>query len=78
MHIKMQETEFVMLSKPLVEQQMIQLKRAIGYCTNARSSFDPSVPLDAEPTETYPGASGYARSTMQQLLLTLEQHLLYS
>ena len=78
MHIKMQETEFVMLSKPLVEQQMIQLKRAIGYCTNARSSFDPSVPLDAEPTETYPGASGFARATMAELLYQLEAHLLLS
>ena len=69
------EQQFVMISKAEVEQQMRQLKRAINFCVNARSSFDPEVELIGEPPETYPGASGYACQTMKSILQSLESNL---
>ena len=41
------------------------LDRSIGYCENARpTDFDDP---EQEPTETYAGATGYARGTMQMV-----------
>ena len=51
------------------------LYRAEGYCRKAKSSYDPSVDLMAEPTETYPGASGYAGATMRDIIQTLESSM---
>ena len=64
------ETEYVLIDKREVEQQIRQLQRAITFCMNAKPST--SVPLDAEPTETYPGASGYALQTMKDAVQSLE------
>ena len=65
----------VLISKGEVERQIRQLQRAIHFCSHAKSSFDPSVDLMAEPTETYPGASGYALTTMQDAVCSLESHM---
>ena len=65
--------QFVMISRDEVEQQMRQLKRAIKYCVEARSSIE--CDLDSEPTESYPGASGYACQTMKMMLQSLEFNL---
>ena len=67
------EQQFVMISKDEVEQQMRQLKRAINFCVNARSSIE--CDLNSEPTESYPGASGYACQTMKCLLQSLESNM---
>ena len=60
------------------ERQLEMLKRAIHFCEHAKSSFDPTVDLMAEPTETYPGASGYACAAMKDIVCTLETSILYS
>ena len=36
----------------------------------------PNIDLMSDPTETYPGASGYACSTMQMTIESLELHML--
>ena len=66
----------VTISRDEYERLIKQLKRAVGYCKNAKSSFDPTIDLMSEPTETYPGASGYACSTMQMTIQSLELHML--
>ena len=71
------EQQMVLISKDEVERQIRSLQRAIHYCMHAKSSFDPSVDLLAEPTETYPGASGYACSAMKDAVCSLESHMLY-
>ena len=68
----------VTISRDEFERLIKQLKRAVGYCKNAKSSFDPSVDLNSDPTETYPGASGYACSTMQMTIYSLELHMALS
>jgi len=65
----------VLISKDEVERQIRSLQRAIHYCVHAKSSYDPSVDLMAEPTETYPGASGYACSAMKDAVCSLESHM---
>jgi len=72
------EQQMVLISKDEVERQIRSLQRAIHFCMHAKSSFDPSVDLMAEPTETYPGASGYACSAMKDAVCSLESHMLYS
>ncbi len=72
------EQQMVVISRDECEQQIRALQRAIHYCTHAKSSFDPTVDLNAEPTETYPGASGYALSAMRSIVCSLESHMLYS
>ena len=65
----------VLISKDEVERQIRSLQRAIHYCVHAKSSYDPDVDLMAEPTETYPGASGYACSAMKDAVCSLESHM---
>tara|TARA_X000001382_G_scaffold30198_1_gene19352 strand:- start:2194 stop:2493 length:300 start_codon:yes stop_codon:yes gene_type:complete len=72
------EQQMVLISREQCEHQIAMLQRAIHYCTHAKSSFDPTVDLNAEPTETYPGASGYALSAMKNTVCALESHMLYS
>ena len=69
------EQQMVLISRDQVNQMIIMMQRAEGYCRKAKSSYDPSVDLMAEPTETYPGASGYAGATMRDIIQTLESHL---
>ena len=70
------ETQYVLIDKREVERQIKQLQLAIRHCTNARPSN--CVPLDAEPTDTYPGASGWALSTMKDAVQSLESNTLLS
>ena len=72
------EPRYIKMSLEEAERQIRQLQRAIHYCTHAKSSFDPTVDLMGEPTETYPGASGYACSAMKDLVCSLETSILYS
>ena len=70
------EQEMVLISKPQVEQMLLQLHRAEGYCKNAVSTPPITVPIvDEDPTQYYPGASGYAGATMRDVIQTLESHL---
>ena len=71
------EQQMVLISKNEVERQIRQLQRAIHYCMHAKSSYDPTLDLDSEPTESYPGASGYACSIMKDAVCSLESHMLY-
>ena len=63
----------VVISRATCERMLRLLHRSEGYCRNARSSYE--VDLQAEPTETYPGASGYAGATMREIICTIESHL---
>lgn len=67
----------ILISKSEVELLLLQLHRAEGYCLKARPVRYPMSREDlfAEPTEFYSGASGYARSTMRQVIDTLESHI---
>ena len=59
------------------EQLLTYLRRAQGYCLNARPVNWPQTEADlhAEPTEFYSGASGYARATMCMVIDTIERHM---
>ena len=72
------DQKMILISKDECERLIRSMQRSIHYCTNARSSFDPEVDLMSEPTDTYPGASGYACSTMKDVVCSLESHILYS
>ncbi len=71
------DTQMVLISKPAVEQMLVDLQRAEGYCRNARPSvpFNPETDIYAEPTEFYSGASGFAGATLRLAIQTLESHL---
>ena len=65
-----------MISRPLVEQLIVQLERSSKFCENARSlTKEDMYDTTIEPTQTYAGASGYARATMRDVLQTLESAL---
>ena len=67
------EQQMVLISRGQVDHLLQLATRAEGYCRNARSSRE--VDLMAEPTETYPGASGYAGATLREVIQVLESHL---
>lgn len=71
------DTQMVLISRPAVEEILVRLQRAEGYCRHARSSFpfNPETDIHAEPTEFYSGASGFAGATLRQTIETLESHL---
>ena len=71
------EQRFIQLSTDEVDQLLVMLRRAEGYCRHARGpSRKPSKrELMSEPTEFYSGASGYAGATMRLAINTLESHL---
>ena len=57
------------------EQLLTFLRRARGYCLNARTAeFTPEA-LKEEPTAFYSGACGYSRATMGMVIDTLERYL---
>ena len=61
---------YVVINKAELELMKKQLRRSITFCRDAESTrFDD---LEQEPTATYPGASGYAGSTMTSVLGHLE------
>ena len=65
----------ILISRDECEYLLTFLRRAQGYCLNARpADFSPEG-LKAEPTEYYSGASGYARATMGMVIDALETHM---
>ena len=71
------EQNMILINREEVEGMIRHMNRAIGYCKNARSSysFDPQTDIEAEPTEFYSGASGFALSTLQSVIRQLEYSL---
>ena len=67
----------VLISRNQVDHILRLAIRAEGYCRNARSSFvfNRETDINAEPTEFYPGASGYAGATLREVIQVLESHL---
>ena len=65
--------KFMLIDKKRLEVTLRQLKRARHYCENA-GSVDYADPHQ-EPTSTWPGATGYARSAIGETLYVLE-HLI--
>ena len=67
----------VLISRGQVDHLLRMASRAEGYCRQARSSFPFNAETDihAEPTEFYPGASGYAGATLREIIQTLESHI---
>lgn len=67
----------VLISRPEIQRMLRMLYRSEGFCRNARSSFPFNAETDihAEPTDFYPGASGYAGATMRDVINTLELHM---
>ena len=58
--------DYVVINKAELEMLKRQLQRSITFCREAQSTrFED---LEQEPTATYPGASGYAGSTMTTVL----------
>lgn len=68
----------VLISRAECDRLVRSMQRSIRFCQNAKSSMDPSVDLLSEPTDTYPGASGYACGTMMDVVCSLESHMLHS
>ncbi len=75
----MSDTAFEMISIPRVQldQILIQMQRAEGYCRNARpaSRHPDKAELMAEPTTFYSGASGHAGACLRDVIQQLESHL---
>ena len=71
------EQQMVLISRNQVDHILRLAIRAEGYCRNARSSFvfNRETDINAEPTEFYPGASGYAGATLREVIQVLESHL---
>ena len=66
----------VLISAEQIDQMLSMLHRAEGYCSRAKSTADPTFdPIHDEPTDVYPGASGYAGATMRDVIQTLESHI---
>ena len=67
----------VLISRGQVDHLLRMASRAEGYCRKARSTFPFNAETDvhAEPTEFYPGASGYAGATLREIIQTLESHI---
>jgi len=74
--MELMETKMVLISADQIDQMLMILQRAEGYCTRAKSTADPTFdPVRDEPTDCYPGASGYAGAAMRDVIQTLESHL---
>lgn len=60
-----------------LEYLLAQMRRAEGFCRNARpASYNASIEeLNEEPTNFYSGASGYAGSCLQSAIQLLESAL---
>ena len=66
LHHNIMDTSYRVINANQLDMLLKLLKRSIHYCENA-SSIDLSDPYQ-EPTQTYSGASGYARATMQMVV----------
>ena len=67
----------ILINREEVEGMIRHMNRAVGYCQNARSGFpfDPHTDIEAEPTEFYSGASGFALGTLISVIRQLEYSL---
>jgi len=63
----------ILISKQAVEHLITMMSRAEGYCRKARSMR--SDEWRYEPTDSYPGAAGYARATLCECIQVLENHI---
>ena len=63
----------ILISKQAVEHLITMMSRAEGYCRKAQPSI--VCDLNSEPTDSYPGASGYAGATLREAIQTLESHI---
>ena len=65
----------VLISRDECEYLLTYLRRAEGFCLNARpADFSPEGLL-AEPTEFYSGACGYSRATMGMVIQAIESRM---
>ena len=69
------EQRMVVIPFAECERMLRHLTRAEYYCAHARSTQDPDVSINDEPTSTYPGASGYAGAAMRDIIQTLETYV---
>ena len=73
------DTQYTMvqLDRQELEYLLAQMRRAEGFCANARpASYNASLEeLYEEPTNFYSGASGYARSCLRNAIQILESAL---
>ena len=67
----------VQIDRQELEYLLVQMRRAEGYCRNARpASYNACLEeINEEPTNFYSGASGYAGSTLRSAIQTLESAL---
>lgn len=74
------DTQYTMvkLDRQELEYLLAQMKRAEGFCANARPASHGIHAADEvyeEPTNFYSGASGYAGATLRSAIQTLESAL---
>lgn len=69
--------EMVSIPRVQVDQLLILMQRAEGYCRHARpaSRHPDKAELMAEPTTFYSGASGYAGATFRDCIQQIESYL---
>jgi hypothetical protein len=67
------DQEMILISRENINDLIKMMRRAEGYCLNARS-VKPNE-WQAEPTESWPGACGYSRATFGHVIESLEAHL---
>ena len=67
----------VQMDRQQLEYLLVQMRRAEGYCRNARTPSRNAFleELNEEPTNFYSGASGYAGATLQSAIQTIESAL---
>ena len=65
----------ILISKAQVESMLRDMTRAEYYCAHAISMYSPEYNEELDCTRTYPGASGYAGSTLRNAIQILESHL---
>jgi len=66
------DQDFVLISRENITTMITMMKRAENYCSNARTVKPDE---QSEPTESWPGACGYSRATLGQIIWNLEAHL---
>lgn len=70
------EPEMIKISRPVMEQMIARLDKAVVICMNARPMTKKDyADVHADCTQFYSGATGWSSSTMQDVLQTLETHL---
>lgn len=65
----------VLVPRQTIELMLTQMNRAERYCRNARSFTLTDEDFNADATDFYPGASGYAGSTLRYCISDLKSFL---